>query len=117
MRVKDRTLALETPPPLHNVDIKGAALSQLKTLMRHSSVALDDCVREYLWLELSSRHSSPDTQFDGLFDSSLETNKLPRFVEPRVARFFALDPSGRQEVTSVLWHISQGEFPLAQSQQ
>ena len=109
MRVKDPSLALERPPPLH-ADVRGASLAQLKPLLRSTPIGLEDPVRDWLWVHIALKHcAGADTQFDGQFESLLSTNKLPKFVEPRLARFFALNDTHRQEVTSVLWHLSQCE--------
>ncbi|CAG2167456.1 unnamed protein product [Oppiella nova] len=82
---------------------------QWKAVLRSHSVALRDPLRDDLWRELALRHSCgarPPTPDDAL-STALETRKLPKFVEPRVARFFRLNPAGRQDVTRVLWSLSQ----------
>ena len=108
----DCRLALETglEAPLE-LEPSRAPFQLLKRLMRSTSISLEHPIRSRLWTQMALRHCNrADTQFDAQFE--IRTNKLPHFVEPRVARFFALDSSGRREVTTVLWHLSQSNQNL-----
>ena len=78
--------------------------------MRENAFPLDSPLRTHLWPQIVSR-TTAERVLDTAVDQ-VQTRKLPRFVDPRLARFFLLNETGRQEVTSVLWQIAQSICPF-----
>lgn len=91
--------------------ISSIPLAQLKTLMRNTSIDIDDPIRKTLWLGLALRNNrSIDVDdFDSQLDN-LTVKKLPTFVDPMNARFFELNHKSRRHITTILWNLLQCTF-------
>lgn len=87
----------------------------LKTLLRTTRIGINDPVRRTLWLDLALAFNPANNaeDFDSQFDN-LTANKLPHFVDPSNARYFALNPKARRHVSTILWNLAQCKlnFPL-----
>lgn len=97
---------LRTPPSISN-----QPTPHLKVLMRTLSIGLNDPIRKVLWTELAALQNRVGSaeDFEDQFDN-LIVNKLPTFVDPAVARFFALNPKECRHVATILWNLSYGKY-------
>ena len=87
--------------------ISATPQTQLKVLMRATSIGLNNPLRKTLWLGLSLRNNAVNAvDFDTQFDN-LAVNKLPNFVDPTTTRFFYLNSISRKHVATILWNLSQ----------
>lgn len=83
-------------------------LAQLKSIMRITSINLNDPIRNSLWIQLSMRNKPlvKVSDFDTRFDC-LTVNKLPIFVDITSARYFFLTSNARKKVATILWNLFQ----------
>ncbi|KAH9418418.1 hypothetical protein DERP_011280 [Dermatophagoides pteronyssinus] len=87
--------------------ISATPYTQLKVLMRTTSIGLNNPLRKTLWLGLSLRNNAVNADdFDTQFDN-LAVNKLPNFVDPTTTRFYYLNSISRKHVATILWNLSQ----------
>lgn len=80
----------------------------LKLLLRTTRIGLNDPIRKTLWTDLAVtiNPSNNAEEFDPQFDN-LTVNKLPTFVDPANARFFALNTKSQRHIATILWNLSQ----------
>lgn len=102
---------LKMAPPISH-----QSAAQLKAVMRTLSIGLHDPIRSRLWSELAALQNRLTTaeEYDDQFDDLL-VNKLPTFVDPTVARFFALNPKECRHVGTILWNLSYCKYSLLMS--
>ncbi|KAH9388583.1 hypothetical protein TYRP_007925 [Tyrophagus putrescentiae] len=80
----------------------------LKTLLRTTRIGINDPVRRTFWIDLTLAFNPANNadDFDSQFDN-MTTNKLPKFVDPSNARYYALNPKARRHVSTILWNLAQ----------
>lgn len=83
----------------------------LKLLLRTTRIGLNDPIRKTLWTDLAVTFNPSNNaeEFDPQFDN-LTVNKLPTFVDPANARFFALNTKSQRHIATILWNLSQCKF-------